>query len=205
MAVTRRSIAANGDAESAPSPNGRIGPPQYKLNRTRDYTPVFSPTGGYGAEVQKVSGGGPKFRSFIEKELVPFVDESYRTVPDDRSLVGHSYGGLFASWNLLSTPSLFQRYVIVSPSLWYRDRFMFEYQKERARKSRRLPARVYLAVGSREGNGDHDMVVDLQRFAKQLRHYEGLAMKSDVLDEETHNSVFPRALSNGLRFVFEGR
>ena len=32
--------------------------------------------------------------------------------------------------------------------------------------------------------------------------YRGLERRVEVLDNETHNSVFPRALSNGLRFMF---
>jgi predicted alpha/beta superfamily hydrolase len=182
------------------------GPLQYRLNRTRDYTPAFSPTGGYGPEMQKVSGGGPKFRAAIEKDIIPLIDRNYRTVPGDRCLVGHSYGGLFAAWNLLATPSLFQRYIVVSPSLWYRDRMIFPLLEEHAKTHGALPARVYFAVGAREGNSEHDMVVDLQQFSSRLRkrQYQGLFLETAVLDDETHNSVFPRALSNGLRFVFEG-
>jgi predicted alpha/beta superfamily hydrolase len=174
------------------------------MNRTRDYTPIFFPTGGYGPEMQKGSGGGPRFRAFLEKELVPFIDATYRTKPDDRCLVGHSYGGLFSSWVLLTTPSLFQRYIIVSPSLWYAERMMFKLQKEQADVLAAAKARVYMAVGSMEGNSERDMVVDLQMFAKRIGS-KGIALRHAVLDAETHNSVFPRALSNGLRFVFEGR
>ncbi|HEX9083457.1 MAG TPA: hypothetical protein VF836_01865 [Gemmatimonadaceae bacterium] len=32
----------------------------YHYNRTGDHTPKFLPTGGYGPEMQKVSGGGPQ-------------------------------------------------------------------------------------------------------------------------------------------------
>jgi uncharacterized protein len=181
------------------------GPPQYRVNRTRDYTPTFSPTGGYGPETQKVSGGGPKFRAFLEKELIPFVDRNYRTIRGDRCLVGHSYGGLFASWNLLATPRLFQRFIIVSPSLWYDDRMIFRLQKEHAARADTLEARAYFAVGASEGNSERDMVMDLQQFTRRLRGYKGLALDADVLGDETHNSVFPRALSNGLRFVYQGR
>jgi predicted alpha/beta superfamily hydrolase len=179
-------------------------PPQYRLNRTRDYTPVFSPDGGYGREMQKVSGGGPKFRAFLEKELIPFIDATYRTTPGDRCLVGHSYGGLFSAWTLLTEPLLFRRFIIVSPSLWYDEGMIFGMEQERSKKGA-MPARVYMATGSLEGNGD--MAADLRRLASNLRRrgYRDLAIESDVLAAETHNSVFPRALSNGLRFVFEGR
>lgn len=179
---------------------GYDGPLQYRKNRTRDYTPVFAPDGGYGPEMQKFSGGGPKFRAFLEKELIPLIDATYATIPGDRCLVGHSYGGLFASWTLLSSPMLFRRFIIVSPSLWYDERLIL--RQERALKPTSFGARVYMAAGDIENS---QMGRDLTQFAAQLRRHRTLALSSHVLDDETHNSIFPRALSNGLRFVFEGR
>ncbi len=87
------------------------GPDQYRVNRTRDYTPTHTPDGGYGPEYQKHSGGGPKFRQFLGDELIPLIDRTYRTT-SERTLVGHSYGGLFSSWTMLTT-DLFTGYVIV--------------------------------------------------------------------------------------------
>jgi predicted alpha/beta superfamily hydrolase len=184
------------------------GPPQYRLNRTRDYTPKFSPNGGYGAEMQKHSGGGPKFLAFLREELIPWVDAHYRTRRDDRGLVGHSYGGLFTSWVLLTAPDLFNRYIIVSPSLWYDERVMFALEKK-SRDSRGTSGRatrVYLSVGAREGNAQHDMVRDLQQFSKLLRARKNLnaAVKLEIPEDEHHDSVFPTALSRGIRFTFEG-
>ena len=94
----------------------------YRKSRTRDYTPVYAPDGGYGAEYQKVSGGGPKFRAFFAKELIPLIDKKYPTERGDRAIIGHSYGGLFASYVLVTEPELFNRFIIVSPSLWYANR-----------------------------------------------------------------------------------
>lgn len=186
--------------DTPPSASGAWQSEPYHRNRTRDYTPKFWPTQGYTPEIQKLSGGGPKFRAFIEQELIPFVDSHYATVRGDRTLVGHSYGGLFAAWNLITSPPLFQRYIIVSPSLWYADRWIFGLPYPKS-----IDAKVYLAVGNSEGNSGHDMVADLQTFAQKLHGIAGIAVSSAPLDGETHNSVFPRALSNGLRFVFEGR
>jgi uncharacterized protein len=180
------------------------GPLQYRLNRTRDYTPRFTPTGGYGPEYQQHSGGGPAFRRFLAEELLPFVPRTYRTAPE-RTLVGHSFGGLFTTWVAFSEPALFTHYLIVSPSLWYDGRFMFGREEAFARTQRKLPARIFFSVGAREGNAEHDMVQDLRRFAKQVerRGYEGLVTRAHVFDEENHNSVFPAALSRGLRFLHD--
>jgi hypothetical protein len=182
------------------------GPAAYRRNRTRDYTPTHVPAGGYGSEIQKVSGGGPLFHGFIADELIPFIAREYR-VNRERVLVGHSYGGLFAAWLTLKNPELFGGYVIVSPSLWYDDHLIFKEERRLATTSRDLPARVYLAVGSREGNNQRDMVADLRRFAATLeqRKYPGLRLRWSVEADETHNSVFPGALSDGLRFVSAGR
>ena len=51
------------------------GEPQYRLNRTREYTPTHTLEVTPGDEHQKPfpkhSGGGPKFREFLRGELLP--------------------------------------------------------------------------------------------------------------------------------------
>lgn len=181
------------------------GPEQYRRNRTRDYTPHFAPDGGYGPEYQKVSGGAPKFLRFLAEELIPWVDARYRSVPGDRGLAGHSYGGLFTTWVLLTAPETFNHYIIVSPSLWYDGRFLFALEKQLRKNGAKRPrARVYLSVGAREGNAERDMVVDLQQMAAALRQRPNLVVKHEVPDDETHDSVYPAAVSRGIRFTFEG-
>lgn len=115
--------------------------------------------------------------------------------------MGHSYGGLFTTWTAFTEPRLFDRYVAVSPSLWYDDGLVFEIEETWAATHDSLPVSLYLAVGSREGNRRLDMVGDLRELGDRLRRrgYRGLETRVDVLDGETHDSVFPRALSNGLR------
>lgn len=181
------------------------GPNRYRLNRTRDYTPTFSPDGGYGKEMQKHSGGGVKFRDFLTTELVPLIDGRYRTVPGRRALVGHSYGGLFATWMLLTTgSSLFDRYVIVSPSLWYDDRMIFELEEKLARGGGRPAGKAYISAGDME---NPLMASDVRALAKTLRGraHPRLTLREEILEGETHNSIFPSAFSRGLRFVFDGR
>lgn len=182
------------------------GPRRYRLNRTRDYTPTHVPTGGYGPAYQRVSGGAPEFRRFLKEELIPFVEREYR-VRHDRTLVGHSYGGLFASWVAFTDPGLFQRYVVVSPSLWYDDHLMLDVERRYAATHAGLPARIFFTVGAREVNAQRNMVTDLRRLVRQVerRQYEGLRLRLRVLPEDTHNSIFPAGLGLGLRYVFDGR
>src|SRR5690606_20610424 len=67
-------------------------------NRTRDLTPTHTNEGFAGLD-DSASGGGEAFLDFIEKELIPYINQKYKTTPY-RTLVGHSLGGLFAAHTL---------------------------------------------------------------------------------------------------------
>lgn len=173
----------------------------YRRQRTRDYTPTFTLEGGYGPEFQKYSGGGKNFLGFIAEELIPFIAAQYRVKPNDRTLVGHSYGGLFGSYVLLMQPEVFQRYILVSSSFWYDQKIVFKLEQAYGDTHDALPAKVFFAVGDRE---NPQMRADMQELIRllQSRSYKGLTITSQVFEEETHNSVFPAALTRGLRVVF---
>lgn len=76
--------------------------------------------------------------------LIPFVDRTWRTMPTDRALLGHSYGGLFAIYALEQRPALFQRTVAASPSLEWDGRLLLTAARDRLRK---LSAAVRLTSG----------------------------------------------------------
>ena len=65
-------------------------------------------------------GGSAAFRQFIRTELMPYIGANYR-VTADKGIVGESLAGLFIVKTLLLDPALFDRYVAISPSLWWND------------------------------------------------------------------------------------
>lgn len=172
----------------------------YRRRRTRDYTPTHSATGGYGPEIQKLSGGGPAFRDALARDLMPFVESHYPIDPADRTLVGHSYGGLFTTWVMLTRPALFRRYIAVSPSLWYDERTIFDIEKKTASARRGTPVDVFLGVGGYE---NPLMATDLDALAKVLRARAdpGVRVETHVFEDDTHDSVFPGAFARGIRAV----
>lgn len=178
----------------------------YRINRTRDYTPAHTEEGGYGPDVQKHSGGGPAFAAFIGEELLPFLDARYRTDPSERFYVGHSYGGLFGAWLLLTHPDYFNRYILVSPSIWFNDKMLLSPEETPAEPLSRT-TQVYMGVGSWEEQPERSyaMVSDLKAFAARLDglNDDNLVMEMRVYDDETHASIFPAVFSTGLRHHFE--
>lgn len=181
------------------------GEKKYRINRTRDYTPTNTSEGGYSVEIQKTySGGGENFLNFIQGELIPFMDENYRT-STRRGIVGHSYGGLFCSWVLLTNPDIFDTYIIVSPSLWFDNHLLLDMEDNLALHDNQLK-KVYLTVGDREISELHHMPQDLENFYQKLasKKLQNLDIQYEVIPDQTHNSIFPIGLSNGIRFVWDG-
>ncbi|MFT7252016.1 MAG: putative alpha/beta superfamily hydrolase, partial [Flavobacterium sp.] len=84
-------------------------------NRMRDLT-TSKVTEMYGMPFEQENGEAYNFSKFIETELIPFVENKY-PVTNFRTLIGHSYGGLFALYTLINHPELFSNYLAIDPSL----------------------------------------------------------------------------------------
>jgi hypothetical protein len=61
-------------------------------------------------------GGEEKFLAFLADELIPAIEQRYRTQPL-RILVGHSQGGLFATYALTARSTVFQWYLLMDAPL----------------------------------------------------------------------------------------
>ena len=86
-----------------------------RTNRTRDLT-TSQIKKFQGTEMDKNTGGAEKFTQFIENELIPYIDSKYATT-SYRTLIGHSYAGLFTINTLIKHPHLFENYLAIDPSL----------------------------------------------------------------------------------------
>ena len=96
--------------------------------RTRDFTPTSDPDFARVFPAQTLMDGAERFAVFIREELQPWVRSRYRVDADDSAYFGHSQGRLFGTYVLLTSPATFRRYGIRSPSLWWDDDIMFEYE-----------------------------------------------------------------------------
>lgn len=84
-------------------------------NRIRDLTTSKIST-KYGMPFNERNGEANNFSNFIEKELIPYIETKY-PVTNFRTLIGHSYGGLFTIYTLINHPYLFSNYLAIDPSL----------------------------------------------------------------------------------------
>jgi predicted alpha/beta superfamily hydrolase len=193
--------------------------------RQRDLTPTedrrFPPPDG---ELPAM-GGATRFLAFLRQELEPWVRRNYRTAPGDTTLFGHSLGGMFATWVMLTEPQAFGRYLIGSPSLWWDDDLIFRVEESYAAAHDDLPVEAFFGIGADETLEGRiresarlapdrqkqvtalplDMVDDLHRLVDRLerRNYPGLQARFVVLPDEFHVTVAPLILSRGLRHLFD--
>ncbi len=173
-----------------------------RILRLRDMTPDRDPT-----LRRSHAGRSAVFLRFIKEELMPFVHKNYRA-SSDAVYAGMAIGGVFGLYVLFHQPETFQRYLIASPSIWYDSTVIFKYLREYTQTHRDLKARIYLSAGGREETeaGFTHMETNVKQLAGLLdgRHYPNLRIRTQVLEGETHFSVFPAALNSGLRYLFSG-
>jgi predicted alpha/beta superfamily hydrolase len=163
--------------------------------RERDFTPTK--TSGSPA-----SGGGPAFLNFLEHDIIPLIERTYRTIPADRGLLGHSIGGLFALYALEERPALFQRIVAASPVAgWDHDLLI----KSAAEKLKNLPKPVRLDLSAGD-EGDLEILLAAQTaaFARKLDELKpaNLEHRHTVFPGENHNSVRFASFPPGLYWVY---
>jgi uncharacterized protein len=167
--------------------------PDVMALRARDFTPTKTSR-------EAASGGAAAFLDFLENEVIAFVDRTFRTIPSDRGLLGHSYGGLFAIYVLEQRPGLFQRIVAASPALDWDNRLLFAAAR---RQLRGLTAsvRLDLSVGDEDEFG---FAKDTIAFAKLLDELKpaGLDYRFTLYRGENHNSVRMVSFPAGLYWVY---
>ena len=192
--------------------------PEY--SRRRDYTPT--PNGDKEAVTDMpgrvpVYGEAEGYRKFILEEVFPLVAQNYRADMKRAIYAGHSYGGLFGLHILFTEPTMFEKYIIGSPSLWFDRRVAFSAERRYAKMHTDLPARVFMGVASYEtlnfSSGDPrynksvDMVRDLQSLEHLLesRSYPGLEVQATIINDEDHLTVFPALITRGLKWAVPAR
>ena len=165
------------------------------VDRERDFTVTKIKT-----KRPNTMGGGRDFLDFIEKELVPYIDENYRTEPI-RTLVGHSLGGLLTLNSYMDKNSIFDSYISLDPSIWWDEETMKNKVDSIGPIS--LNKKLYIATANQgdanyERNKErHDLL-----YAMVKEKSEGhLKVKTEYFEKENHRSVPLIALYEGLKYI----
>lgn len=164
--------------------------------RSRDYSPTQR-TG------RPNTGKAKQFLSFLTNELIPYVEKNFKSDKINRTLQGHSMGGLFTTYALLNSKNIFNRYIISSPYLWWDDKSIFAFEKEFAQKNTELNATVFFSYGGDEPKDVYaDTIAEMISKIKS-KNYTGLKLITRIFEKGEHFTVPAEALIYGLVSVFE--
>ncbi|MDP4252496.1 MAG: alpha/beta hydrolase-fold protein [Bacteroidota bacterium] len=187
------------------------------IDRTKDLTPTHADAGPpyfYGSS--KTSGGGEKFISFIESELMPYIDGHYPTAPY-KMLIGHSFGGLMVMQTLVHHTHLFNAYVSIDPSMWWDNQHLLKEAKNAIAEKKYQGTWLYLGIANTmdDGMNIRQVLKDTSSITRHIRSI--LALKRDLeinrqnglksmvkyYDHDSHASVPLITEYDAIRFIFD--
>jgi len=159
-------------------------------NRMRDFTPSVD-------DQTPNSGGADKFLKFLEEELIPYIDQNYRTHPF-RTLYGHSLCGMFSIYTLFTKPNMFNAHIAVSPYLQHDNEFVIKQVESVLEKQSVFNNYLFITVGN-----EPNYFNSLDKMCKLLKnHAEQLQWIYYKKENEDHGSVPLKSLYDGLEFIY---
>lgn len=146
------------------------------------------------------------FYQFMQQELIPQMDKEFNIDPDNRTLFGHSFGGICVLFTMFEyydyNDILFHNLIAASPSIWYPDG-QLAYTRERNLYSNThiLPVNLYMTVGSLEGS----MVSDLNHMQQTLigHNYAYFNMSCHIYEGKDHSTNKEITFRDGVQWVLD--
>jgi len=188
-------------------------------HRTRDLTTSQIKTRD-GGSMDQNTGGAEKFTKFIEEELIPYIDGKYQTSPY-RTLIGHSYAGLFTINMLINHAHLFENYIAIDPSIEWDNQKLLKEAKMKLQSESFKNKSLFVSLAAEQLHmWDEKVTIDnvmedsseFSLFARSIiafsKHAEtqkqaGLNFSWKVYPEDLHGTVPLPSMRDGLVFLFD--
>ncbi|MCL5128154.1 alpha/beta hydrolase-fold protein [Algibacter sp. L4_22] len=171
----------------------------------------FSPTTDGKPEQQ---GGGNKFLEFMETELFPYIEQNY-SGSQNRSIIGHSFGGLVVMNALTTHPEMFTNYLLIDGSLYFDDKLFLNNPKYSLKGKDLKNKNLYIGIANTATYGSdlESIKKDTIRANKYVRHSlelvnqiesfdTNLNMKWKYYENDTHGSTAFLSQMDGFRFFY---
>lgn len=162
-------------------------------DRSRDLTTSYN-------QEQQTSGGASEFYKFINEELIPKLNHNYQ-ISNHITILGHSAGGLFATYAMIQDNSPFSAFVTATPTIrWDNFKIINKFDDNLLQKLYKKDLSFYLSIGNETGN-EQLGVIKLDSILGRTNRAE-FDYRFTEYKEESHATVPWKAYFDGLKFVF---
>ena len=165
-------------------------------DRNRDMMPVK--TSFFQAEP-----GAENFKLFIENELIPHINSSYRTT-NEKLLCGQSLSSIFILYYFLTSPDSFDSYIACSAGFPDCEDYFISLAKDMLKTKQKETKKIFLTHGSKDLlDPDGIMKEQILNFTRLISSDENLDYSFHVYPDEGH-VPYP-SLYHGLKFTYESK
>ncbi len=165
-------------------------------SRFKDYSFVAHQNPDIQAKYQ--FGQASKHLSFIQNEVIRYVESHYRAAPDARAYLGYSMGAEFGAYMLVEAPTTFNYYLLGSPSLDESSlKFLNKLSADKSTKSEKANTSVFVSIGELEKSSmafTNDFVALLKRGKKLGLSTSGL----NIIENADHGTAVPETFSSSI-------
>jgi predicted alpha/beta superfamily hydrolase len=165
-------------------------------DRFRDMTPVDSVM---NKNIYRTRGGADQFIKALELDIFPYLNENFR-MNSQRSLIGHSYSGLFVSYAFCNRVDLFDKYLAFSPVLWWNNKAIIHDIDVFLSKNSSLRKQLFISFAEEAS----EMLRSCKTLISSLENHapSDLKWKYEWMPDESHYSLYRKSLMKGMECIF---
>jgi predicted alpha/beta superfamily hydrolase len=162
-------------------------------NRNRDMMPTN--TGFFKSEP-----GAKNFKEFIENELVPHINKSYRTT-NEKILCGQSLSAIFTLYYFLESPDSFDSFIACSGGFPDCEEYFIDLTNNFLKRKQHETKNIFLTHGLNDFLDPEGVIrKQLLSFTHKIETKENIVCELKIYEEEGH--VPFQSLYHGLRFIY---
>ncbi len=162
-------------------------------NRNRDMMPAN--TSFFVSEP-----GADNFKEFIENELIPHINSSYRTT-NEKILCGQSLSAIFTLYYFLTSPNSFDSFIACSGGFPECEEYFTELTNDFLKVAQNRQTTIFLTHGTTDFLDPEGIIKkQLVDFSQKIALKENIVCKLKIYEEEGH--VPFQSLYHGLRFIY---
>ncbi len=162
-------------------------------NRNRDMMPTK--TGFFDTEP-----GAEKFKNFIDIELVPYINKSFRTT-NEKILCGQSLSAIFTLYYFLTNTNSFDSYIVCSGAFLDCGEYFDDLTANFLKTKNNNLTKIFLTHGLNDFlDPDGINRKQLSNFSQKIKSKENVVCELKIYEDEGH--VPFQSLYHGLKFIY---